>query len=80
MVFPLVGSGYMVSNCMYKSFSSMTLSIIRRLSEPELSSEVGALRMWSGACMLPIDTMVAADTYVSENTHMVVFNGARAFE
>lgn len=79
MVFPLVGLGYLVSNGMYTSFFLINLSTTRRLSGPELSSEVGALRMCSGACMLLTDTMVTVDTCLSENTRMVGFNDAPAF-
>ncbi len=50
--------------------SFMALSTVRRLAEPQLSSQVDALRMWSGACMLLIDTVVAADTWVSSLKHM----------
>ena len=40
------------------------------ISGPELSPEVGALQMYSGACMLLIDTVVAADTWVFSSKHM----------
>ena len=39
------GSGHVVSNGMYKSFSSMTLSTIRLLLGPGLSLQVGALQV-----------------------------------